>query len=326
MIQSCSAFPDLCPLPFEPRLVVYSSLGISECFHYGLRGRRCTACISKCHLQTSTTTFPSNFTPLLFRSWTWPLFLNILFFQYYLYLKVCRNESWGSVHVLLSFFLFKSHTLCPEYQLLIFNACSWTPIALLAPDVAAHLKFDRALWGRLSPSEVMPVSQFSIITFVSLSFMQTGSNLESSLPFTQYCNETQNDKRMGSCLTLFCWCSGFSEKKKKSLVPFHATGMDADLLFIKHSCLIIGDVNWISCIVKCIGDCAPVGVPTVTTPAGGRRSMIAAQAKTFNGNKNNCVVSFLYTIITPSLLRCQTRCTKGQRCGRLWWSQPSLYT
>lgn len=122
------------------------------------------------------------------------------------------------------FFLFKSHTLCPEYQLLIFNACSWTPIALLAPDVAAHLKFDRALWGRLSPSEVMPVSQFSIITFVSLSFMQTGSNLESSLPFTQYCNETQNDKRMGSCLTLFCWCSGFSEKRE--ILGFFSCNLD----------------------------------------------------------------------------------------------------
>lgn len=128
------------------------------------------------------------------------------------------------MHVLFSFFLFKSHTLCPEYQLLIFNACSWTPIALLAPDVAAHLKFDRALWGRLSPSEVMPVSQFSIITFVSLSFMQTCSNLESSLPFTQYCNETQNDKRMGSCLTLFCWCSGFSEKKRNPWFLFMQLG------------------------------------------------------------------------------------------------------
>lgn len=35
--------------------------------------------------------------------------------------------------------------LRPEYQLLVFDACCWTPIALLAPAVAAHLRFE---WAR----------------------------------------------------------------------------------------------------------------------------------------------------------------------------------
>lgn len=69
--------------------------------------------------------------------------------------QVCRNESWGSRGALChwSATCYALNTNRSSLKLV----CR-TPIAPLAPAVAAHLKFDKALWGQRIPSEVTPFS------------------------------------------------------------------------------------------------------------------------------------------------------------------------
>lgn len=113
---------------------------------------RYTACVSTCHLQTPTTTFPSTLLP--FCSWTSPLPPNIL---YAMTTCISSMQKW-KLRLCGCTLSLKCHMLRPEYQLLVFDACCWTQIAPLAPAVAAHPKFDKALWGQHIPSEVTPIS------------------------------------------------------------------------------------------------------------------------------------------------------------------------
>lgn len=141
-------------------LIFYSSLGIAGCFHYGLSHVRSTACVSKCHLRTPTTTFSFYFTSPLFCPWSSPLSPNILCARTTCIssMQKWKLRLWGCTLSL------KCRTLRPEYQSLVFDAC------LL--DFPQRLRL-----SRVSPSSLLS----------AFSFMQTGSNLYRSLPFTQRC-------------------------------------------------------------------------------------------------------------------------------------------
>lgn len=123
-------------------LIFYSSLGIAGCFHYGLSHVRSTACVSKCHLRTPTTTFSFYFTSPLFCPWSSPLSPNILCARTTCIssMQKWKLRLWGCTLSL------KCRTLRPEYQSLVFDAC------LLDSSRACcccRLKFDRALWEQL---------------------------------------------------------------------------------------------------------------------------------------------------------------------------------
>lgn len=83
--------------------------------------------------------------------------------------QVCRNESFWKCTLPL-----KCQKLRPEYQLLLFDACCWTPTASSRPCCCRSSKVRRGAWGWRLSSEVFPLLHKSIITFVSFLFYANG--------------------------------------------------------------------------------------------------------------------------------------------------------
>lgn len=117
-------------------------LALRGCFHYARSRVRSTACVaSKCHLQTPHHYISFHFfTSFPFCLWTSPLPPQYPVCQDYLYLKYAEMK----VKALGLYFVIEvPRATRPEYQLLVFDARCRTPIAPLAPAVAAHLKLEK---------------------------------------------------------------------------------------------------------------------------------------------------------------------------------------
>lgn len=114
--------------------------------------------------------------------------------------QVRRNESFWKCTLPL-----KCQKLRPEYQLLHFDACCWTPTASSHPCCCSSSKVRRG------PLRMTPFLRgFSSAAqvhyhFCQLSLLCKGSNLERSLPLlTRHRSEAHGDDSSGNSLTICC--------------------------------------------------------------------------------------------------------------------------